>query len=124
MPNTPSRGDGWLHPIEIKLTAQSTRKQTLGLQGSRKAHPDQRIGHGLMLCAVEQPRWISEDVLALPWNLLWSNQTSRSAFDFLKSIGSLQILFFGIAVLYALVNGGWLLLLRFAQAVVQFMQGL
>ena len=62
--------DGRLHPIEIKLTAQPTRKQTLGLQGFRKAHPDQRIGHGLMLCAVEQPRWISEDVLALPWNLL------------------------------------------------------
>jgi len=62
--------NGWLHPIEIKLTAQPTRKQTLGLQGFRKAHPDQRIGHGLMLCAVEQPRWISEDVLALPWNLL------------------------------------------------------
>ncbi len=62
--------DGWLHPIEIKLTAQPTRKQTLGLQGFRKAHPDQRIGHGLMLCAVEHPRWISEDVLALPWNLL------------------------------------------------------
>jgi hypothetical protein len=47
-----------------------------------------------------------------------------NAFDFFKSIGSLQILFFGIAVLYALVNGGWLLPLRFAQAVVQFMQGL
>jgi predicted AAA+ superfamily ATPase len=62
--------DGWLHPIEIKLTAQPTRKQTLGLQAFRKAHPDQRIGHGLMLCAVEHPRWISEDVLALPWNLL------------------------------------------------------
>lgn len=62
--------DGWLHPIEIKLTAQPTRKQTLGLQAFRKAHPDQRIGHGLMLCAVDQPRWISEDVLALPWNLL------------------------------------------------------
>lgn len=62
--------DGWLHPIEIKLTAQPTRKQTLGLQAFRKAHPDQRIGHGLMLCAIDQPRWISEDVLALPWNLL------------------------------------------------------
>jgi uncharacterized protein len=62
--------DGCLHPIEIKLTAQPTRKQTLGLQAFRKAHPDQRIGHGLMLCAVEQPRWISEEVLALPWNML------------------------------------------------------
>lgn len=62
--------DGWLHPIEIKLTAQPTHKQTLGLQAFRKAHPDQRIGHGLMLCAIDQPRWISEDVLALPWNLL------------------------------------------------------
>ncbi len=61
--------DGWLHPIEVKLTAQPTRKQTLGLQAFRKAHPDQRIGHGLMLCAVDQPRWISEDVLALPWNV-------------------------------------------------------
>lgn len=62
--------DGWLHPMEIKLTSQPTRKQTLGLQAFRKAHPDQRIGHGLMLCAVDQPRWISDDVLALPWNLL------------------------------------------------------
>jgi len=62
--------DGWLHPIEIKLTGQPTRKQTLGLQAFRKAHPDQRIGHGLMLCAIDQPRWISEDVLALPWNAL------------------------------------------------------
>jgi hypothetical protein len=43
---------------------------TLGLQAFRRAHPDQRIGHGLMLCAIDQPRWISEDVLALPWNLL------------------------------------------------------
>ena len=62
--------DGWLHPVEIKLTAQPTRKHTLGLQAFRKAHPDQRIGHGLMLCATDQPRWISEEVLALPWNLL------------------------------------------------------
>lgn len=62
--------DGWLHPIEIKLTGQPTRKQTLGLQAFRRAHPDLRIGHGLMICAVEQPRWIGEDVLALPWNLL------------------------------------------------------
>ena len=43
---------------------------TLGLQAFRRAHPDQRIGRGLMLCAIDQPRWISEDVLALPWNLL------------------------------------------------------
>ena len=62
--------DGWLHPIEIKLTGQPTRKHTLGLQAFRKAHPEQRIGYGLMLCAVDQPRWISDDVLALPWNLL------------------------------------------------------
>ncbi len=62
--------DGWLHPIEIKLTSQPTRKQTLGLQAFRKAHPDLRIGSGLMLCAVEQARWISEDVLALPWNVV------------------------------------------------------
>lgn len=62
--------DGWLHPMEVKLTSQPTRKQTLGLQAFRKAHPDQRIGHALMLCAVDQPRWISDDVLALPWDLL------------------------------------------------------
>lgn len=62
--------NGWLHPIEIKLTSQPTRKQTLGLQGFRKAHPEQRIGHSLLLCAVEQPRWISDEVLALPWNVL------------------------------------------------------
>lgn len=62
--------NGWLHPIEIKLTGQPARKQTLGLQAFERAHPHLRVGKGLMLCAAEQAHWISEDVLALPWNLL------------------------------------------------------
>jgi len=62
--------NGWLYPVEVKLTSQPTRQQTLGLQAFRKAHPTQRMAPGLMLCAVEQARWISEDVLALPWNMV------------------------------------------------------
>lgn len=62
--------NGWLHPIEIKLTSAPTRKQTLGLQAFSRAHPELRIGCGLMLCATEHPRWLSDDVLALPWNLV------------------------------------------------------
>jgi hypothetical protein len=36
----------------------------------RNAHRDLRIGAGAVLCAVDRPRWITEDTSALPWNTL------------------------------------------------------
>ena len=62
--------DGILYPFEIKLTAAPTRRMTSGIEAFRQAHPHLRLAKGALLCAVEQPRWLSESVLALPWNLV------------------------------------------------------
>lgn len=62
--------DGVLHPVEIKLTANPTRRQASGIQAFRAAHPHRKVALGALVCAVETPRWISEEVLAIPWNLL------------------------------------------------------
>jgi len=43
---------------------------TSGIEAFRLAHPHLRLAKGALLCAVEQPRWLSESVLALPWNLV------------------------------------------------------
>jgi predicted AAA+ superfamily ATPase len=62
--------DGTLYPFEIKLTAAPTRRMAAGIAAFRQAHPHLRLANGALLCAVEQPRWLSESVLALPWNLV------------------------------------------------------
>jgi len=61
--------DGTLYPIEIKLTANPTRRTASGILAFRAAHPDRKLANGMVLCAVEEPRWIADEVLALPWNL-------------------------------------------------------
>ena len=61
--------DGTLYPIEIKLTASPTRRHASGLEAFRDAHAHRRIGLSALICAVDEPRWIAEDVLAIPWNL-------------------------------------------------------
>jgi hypothetical protein len=41
-----------------------------GIEAFRQAHPHLQVANGALLCAVEQPRWVSETVLAWPWNLV------------------------------------------------------
>jgi len=62
--------DGILYPFEIKLTAAPTRRMVSGIEAFRQAHPHLQVAKGALLCAVEQPRWVSETVLAWPWNLV------------------------------------------------------
>lgn len=62
--------DGVLFPFEIKLTANPSRRDASGIAAFRQAHPHLQVGTGAILCAVERPRWVSEDVAALPWNLV------------------------------------------------------
>jgi hypothetical protein len=62
--------DDTLHPFEIKLTTNPTRKDASGLMAFKAAYPHRQVGTGAVICAVEQPRWLSDDVLAIPWNLL------------------------------------------------------
>jgi predicted AAA+ superfamily ATPase len=61
--------DGVLYPVEIKLTASPGRRTASGIEAFRTAHPHRTVALGLVICAVETPRWLSEDCLALPWNL-------------------------------------------------------
>jgi len=62
--------DGVLHPFEMKLTANPSRGDVSGLMAFRQAHPDLRIGVGAILCAVDRPRWVTEDTAAIPWNTI------------------------------------------------------
>jgi uncharacterized protein len=62
--------DGRLYPFEVKLTANPTRRMASGIQAFRQAYPQLHIAPGAILCAVDKPRWVAEDVLAIPWNLL------------------------------------------------------
>lgn len=61
--------DGVLYPIEIKLTAAPTRRMASGIAAFRAAHGHRHVGPGALLCAIDAPRWLADDVLALPWNL-------------------------------------------------------
>jgi predicted AAA+ superfamily ATPase len=62
--------DGVLHPVEIKLTGAPGRRHASGIEAFRAAHPHRQVGRGLMICAIDAPRWLSDEVLAIPWNLL------------------------------------------------------
>ncbi|MCU0291051.1 MAG: DUF4143 domain-containing protein [Thermoanaerobaculaceae bacterium] len=62
--------DGVLHPLEIKLTANPTRRDGRGLAAFRQAHSHLRVAPGALVCAVDRPRWLTEDTGVIPWNLL------------------------------------------------------
>lgn len=62
--------DGVLYPVEIKLTANPIRRQASGINAFRNSYPHRNVALGALICAVEEPRWVSDDVLALPWNML------------------------------------------------------
>lgn len=59
--------DGVLHPVETKMTSQPTRAHCSGFDSLRRTFPHANIGTGLLVCAVEQPRRLREDVIAVPW---------------------------------------------------------
>lgn len=62
--------DGVLYPVEFKLTANPGRHDISGLRAFRAAHEQRKVAMGALVCVVEKPRLLSDDVLAIPWNLL------------------------------------------------------
>ena len=62
--------DGVLYPFEIKLTANPGARLASGLRAFRAAHPRRKVAPGALICAVAEPRWLADDVMAIPWNLL------------------------------------------------------
>lgn len=61
--------DGTLYPIEIKATARPSRGDARGIQAFRRAHPAAKIARGLVLCPTPSVTVLSEDDVALPWDL-------------------------------------------------------
>lgn len=62
--------DGCLYPVEVRLTSNPRPRDATGLAAFRAAYPGQRIAPGLVVCAAERPRRVSEQVYAVPWDWL------------------------------------------------------
>jgi len=62
--------DNMLYPIECKLTTRPSRRDCSGITAFKAAHASRRIAAGAILCAVDRPRWVEDDVMAIPWNML------------------------------------------------------
>ena len=62
--------DGSLHPFEIKLTANPSRRDAAGLLAFRQSYPHLQVGKAAILCATERSYWITDEVAAIPWNQL------------------------------------------------------
>ncbi|MEA3347798.1 MAG: ATP-binding protein [Pseudomonadota bacterium] len=62
--------NGKLYPIEIKAKSNPTRKDVRGFASFRECFPKEKIHDGLLICAIEQPQKLSENVVAIPWWLI------------------------------------------------------
>lgn len=62
--------NGKLYPIEIKAKSNPNRKDIRGFAAFRECFPKENIHDGLLVCAIEQPRRLSDNVVAIPWWLL------------------------------------------------------
>jgi hypothetical protein len=59
--------DGTLYPIAIKAKSNPTRNDGRGIGTFRECFPCERIGPGLIICAVPQPQRLADNLLAVPW---------------------------------------------------------
>ena len=59
--------NGALYPIEIKHTSQPKKRDLGGFTSLKECFPNENIMPGLLICAVEKPRYLREDVIAVPW---------------------------------------------------------
>ena len=62
--------NGTLFPIEIKAKSNPTRNDGRGIGAMRECFPKERIGRGLIICAVERPIRLAEQLFAVPWWIL------------------------------------------------------
>ena len=58
---------GKLFPVEIKCSSNPTRRNGSGINAFRKTFPMENIEKGLIVCAVEKPMWLADNLLAIPW---------------------------------------------------------
>ncbi len=61
--------DGVLFPIEIKRKSRPSRTDTRGIAAFRATYPDLRIARGLVVAPTESITPLSDDDVAIPWDL-------------------------------------------------------
>jgi hypothetical protein len=59
--------DGVLHPIEVKMTANPSRRDLRGIDSFRDTFPKARLGTGLLVCAIPAATRLRPDLWAVPW---------------------------------------------------------
>ncbi len=62
--------DGTLFPIEIKSKSNPDRHDTSGIRSFKECFPQERIADGLIICAIDKPTMITDNILAIPWWLI------------------------------------------------------
>ncbi len=62
--------DGVLYPVEIKAKSNPSRRDVRGFAAFKDCFPNEKIGNGLLVCSIEQPLQLSDDVVAIPWWLI------------------------------------------------------
>lgn len=62
--------DGWLFPVEVKLTSRPGRADTTGITAFRKTYPNLRIAPGLVIAPCERFEQISDNDYCLPWDTI------------------------------------------------------
>lgn len=61
--------DGIYYPIEVKGKTQPSRGDTSGITAFRKTYPQLKVANGLVICLAEHSYKLSEQDIALPWNI-------------------------------------------------------
>lgn len=59
--------NGKLFPIEIKSKSHPKRSDTQGIRSLQQSFPKEHVMPGLIISAIEEPQWITEECLAIPW---------------------------------------------------------
>lgn len=62
--------DGVLYPVEIKMKSNPAKKDVKSFGAVKKYFPREKFHTGLVICSIESPQFITNDVLAVPWWML------------------------------------------------------
>lgn len=62
--------DGWLFPIEVKVSSQVGPADVRGMKALRQAYQHKRIAPGIVIYTGIKCYRIDDDTIALPWNAI------------------------------------------------------
>ena len=62
--------DGFLYPIEIKLKSNVSSKDTRGINAFKQTYPNSKIYHGIIIYTGDKVRYVTDDIIAVPWNAI------------------------------------------------------